>query len=177
MSKNTGLPPNPNIGIDYSQSNLKEIWLAGGCFWGVEAYLRRIPGVAATSVGYANGKTVNPTYQDVCYQATGHAETVYVKYDPERISLESILGKFFEIIDPTSFNRQGGDVGSQYRTGIYFKNPEDGETAHKFVEKEQSKYKRAIVTEVKPLQNYYLAEEYHQSYLEKNPGGYCHINF
>lgn len=177
MSQNKGLPPNPNLGIDYSESELKEIWLAGGCFWGVEAYLRRIPGVAATNVGYANGKTSNPTYLDVCHQATGHAETVYVRYDPGRIKLEELLRRFFEVIDPTSFNRQGGDVGSQYRTGIYFKDMKDGEIARGFIADEQKKFKRKILVEVLPLQNYYVAEDYHQSYLEKNPGGYCHIKF
>lgn len=177
MSRNTGLPENPNSGIDYSKSELKEIWLAGGCFWGVEAYMRRVFGVAATTVGYANGKTENPTYQEVCYMGTGHAETVHVKYDPERINLENLLGRFFQIIDPTSFNRQGGDVGSQYRTGIYYKNPDDYEIAKMVAEREQIKYKKPIVIEIKPLQNYFPAEEYHQSYLEKNPDGYCHIEF
>ena len=171
------LPDNPNMNIDYSQSELREIWLAGGCFWGVEAYLARVPGVAATSVGYANGKTENPTYTDVIYKNTGHAETVHVQYDPQRISLDELLEQFFLIINPTSFNRQGNDVGSQYRSGIYYKEEADLAVIEAVMAAEQEKYEKTIVTEVTPLVHYYLAEEYHQRYLEKNPQGYCHVSF
>lgn len=171
------LPQNPNLSIDYSSKPLNEIWLAGGCFWGVEAYMRRVEGVASTSVGYANGTTENPTYEEVCNNGTGHAETVHVKYDPSLISLEGILKEFFSIIDPTSFNRQGGDVGPQYRSGIYYKNQADADIALDFVAKLQAKFSKPIITEIKPLKHYYLAEDYHQSYLEKNPNGYCHIKF
>ena len=171
------LPENPNLNIDYSNKALKEIWLAGGCFWGVEAYVRRIPGVALTKVGYANGKTRNPTYEEVCHDGTGHAETVYVQYDPDRIPLVSLLEKFFGIIDPLSRNRQGGDSGLQYRTGIYYNDPDEMAVIHAFIEKEQQKYSKPILTEVEPLAAFYPAEEYHQSYLEKNPNGYCHIKF
>jgi len=151
--------------------------LAGGCFWGVEAYMRRVLGVAKTSVGYANGKTQNPTYEDVCFKNTGHAETVHVTYDSSRISLEGILDEFFKIIDPTSFNRQGNDVGSQYRSGVYYTDDKEEQIILDYIVKIQPKYKREIVTEVKQLEIYYIAEKYHQSYLEKNPGGYCHIEF
>ena len=155
-----------------------EIYLAGGCFWGVEAYMRRVLGVVDTSVGYANGKTANPSYKDVCSGTTGHAEAVHVIYNSDIISLEGILDEFFKIIDPTSFNRQGNDYGSQYRSGIYFTSREDKEIIKRFVdEKVAPQYKKKIVTEIDSLENYYIAEEYHQDYLEKNPNGYCHIKF
>ncbi len=178
MNKNSGLPENPNLNIDYSNMQLSEIYLAGGCFWGVEAYMRRVPGVAYTSVGYANGKTVNPSYREVCDGNTGHAETVHVKYDFNRISIEKLLDEYFGIIDPTSFNRQGNDYGSQYRSGIYYTNPDDREIIEKYVkDKIAPGYSKKIVTEIIPLDNYYIAEDYHQLYLEKNPDGYCHIKF
>lgn len=173
----TGLPSNPNLLIDYSRSTLHEIWLAGGCFWGVEAYMRRMPGVAKTEVGYANGNTENPSYEQVCHHNTGHAETVHIFYDPQRITLAQLLEEFFIIIDPLSLNRQGEDCGSQYRTGIYYKKDSDLEVIRDVMRKEQEKYRDPILTEVKPLLNFYPAEEYHQSYLEKNPHGYCHIKF
>ena len=173
----TGLPYNPNTAIDYSQADLKDIWLAGGCFWGVEAYMARVPGIAEATVGYANGNTENPTYQDVSYKNTGHAETVHLRYDPERVTLEMLLEQFFLIIDPTVLNRQGNDVGSQYRTGIYYQDEADLAVIDAVIAREQEKYTSPIVVEVEPLDHYYLAEEYHQDYLEKNPGGYCHISF
>lgn len=173
----TGLPYNPNAAIDYSQSKLKDIWLAGGCFWGVEAYMARVPGVAETTVGYANGNTENPTYEDVSYRDTGHAETVHVRYDPERITLEQLLEQFFLIIDPTALNRQGNDVGSQYRTGIYYQDADTLPLIQSFIQRQQQAYDKPIVVEVELLKHYYLAESYHQKYLEKNPGGYCHISF
>lgn len=158
------------------REDLKDIYLAGGCFWGVQAYLDKIPGVINTQVGYANGKTQKPTYEQVCSQKTGHAETVRVQYDPEKISLEHLLKIFFEIINPVSLNKQGGDKGTQYRTGIYYTLPEDKETAQKVIDEEQKKYSQPIVTELKTIENYYPAENYHQKYLEKNPNGYCHID-
>lgn len=171
------LPENPNLGIDYRGRDLRDIWLAGGCFWGVEAYMTRIYGVAEVTVGYANGSTENPSYEDVSHTGTGHAETVHVRYDPERVDLETLLKHFFRIIDPTVKNRQGNDVGSQYRTGIYYKDEAGLSVIEGAIAKEQSKYDVPIVTEVLPLMNYSLAEEYHQRYLEKNPGGYCHVDF
>ena len=155
--------------------SFREIWLAGGCFWGVEAFFSQIEGVTETSVGYANGKTTNPTYREI--HSTNHVESVYVKYNATKVSLETILDYFFKIIDPTTANRQGNDSGTQYRTGIYFKEESDKEIIEKVLDKEQEKYKSKIVTEVKKLEHYFLAEEYHQKYLEKNPNGYCHIDF
>ena len=155
---------------------IKEIWVAGGCFWGVEAYMSRIPGVLDATSGYANGKTENPTYEDVCYLDTGFTEAVHVKYDPNKVSLKKLLELFFKIIDPTSLNKQGNDKGSQYRTGIYFKDINDRKIIQELITQEQKKYSSHIVTEVLPLTNFYIAEEYHQDYLEKNPSGYCHID-
>ncbi|MDT8899632.1 peptide-methionine (R)-S-oxide reductase MsrB [Anaeroselena agilis] len=155
---------------------LREIWLAGGCFWGLEAYLAALDGVVYTNVGYANGTTANPTYEQVCYENTGHAETVHVRYDPRRIELGTLLTYFFKVIDPTSLNRQGNDRGSQYRTGIYYRDAADRETIAAKVAEEQRKYRAPIVTEVLPLSNYYPAEEAHQLYLAKNPHGYCHVD-
>lgn len=152
-----------------------EIYLAGGCFWGTEKFLSLINGVDNTQVGYANGKTINPTYHEVCHNNTGHAETVKVVYDPETITLERLLELFFDAIDPTSVNRQGGDVGSQYRTGIYYIDDGDLPIIQKSIEKLQQKYEKPIAIEVEPLKNYSPAEEYHQRYLDKNPNGYCHI--
>ncbi|MCD6322249.1 MAG: peptide-methionine (S)-S-oxide reductase MsrA [Clostridiales bacterium] len=172
------LPDNPNDGIVFIDANLKTIWLAGGCFWGLEAYMDRVPGVADVSVGYANGTTENPTYEDVIRKGTGHAETVQVKYDPNLISLDELLNYFLRVINPTILNQQGADIGSQYRTGIYYLD-EEAELAviEKVVELEQEDHIQTIVTEVLPLENFFMAEEYHQDYLDKNPTGYCHIDF
>lgn len=154
----------------------KEIYLAGGCFWGTEKYLSSIPGVVATDVGYANGNTKNPTYEQVCHNNTGHAETVRVVYDPSKLRLVFILKLYYEVIDPTSINRQGGDVGSQYRTGIYYVDPSDLDIIEESLRELQKSYDKPLAIEVLPLDNYYPAEEYHQKYLDKNPGGYCHIH-
>lgn len=153
----------------------KEIYLAGGCFWGTEKYLENIPGILTTEVGYANGNTDNPTYEEVCYNNTGHAETVKVEYDDDRIGLLYILELYYDVINPVSINRQGGDVGSQYRTGIYYVDDRDEAVIQGSIDELQKKYKEKIAIEVKPLINYYKAEEYHQKYLDKNPDGYCHI--
>jgi peptide-methionine (S)-S-oxide reductase len=154
---------------------MKEIVLAGGCFWGIEEFLSRIEGVLETEVGYANGRTPNPSYEDVCYKNTGYAEVCHVKYDEAKLPLDKLLERFWGVINPTTLNRQGPDLGSQYRTGIYYMNEGDKETIIKNKEQEQLKYDKKIVTEVKPLENYYTAEDYHQKYLKKNPSGYCHI--
>lgn len=153
----------------------KEIHLAGGCFWGVEKYFSVVPGVIETDVGYANGDTENPSYDEVCFEGTGHAEAVRVKYDPNTVSLSHILSLYFEVIDPTAVNRQGMDIGKQYRTGIYYTHVEDEKIIRQAIAKLQEKYKAPIAIEVEPLKNYYLAEEQHQAYLEKYPAGYCHI--
>jgi len=154
---------------------MKTIYLAGGCFWGVEKYISLITGVISTSVGYANGRTPNPTYDDVCYYNSGHAETVKVEYDPTKVSLKFLLNLFFEAIDPTSLNRQGSDIGAQYRTGIYYIDEADKDTILDSIALLQESYDKQVMIEVKLLENFYLAEEYHQKYLYKNPGGYCHI--
>ncbi|MDV4149542.1 peptide-methionine (S)-S-oxide reductase MsrA [Clostridium sp. AL.422] len=154
---------------------MKKIVLAGGCFWGVEEFLSRITGVVSTEVGYANGRTENPTYEDVCYKNTYFAEVCLVEYDENIVSLENILGEYWSIVDPTTLNKQGPDVGSQYRTGIYYLDENDLDIILRSKDEEQNKYNKKIVTEVKPLINYYKAEEYHQKYLKKNPNGYCHI--
>ncbi len=136
----------------------------------------RIQGVIDTEVGYANGTKENPTYQEVCTGTTGHTETTYVKFDPSIISLEDLLNKFWNIIDPTVLNRQGPDIGNQYRTGIYYTDENDLPTIKKTMEDSQKKHKKPIVTEIGQLKSFYPAENYHQDYLKKNPGGYCHID-
>ena len=170
-------PENPNTDLEFDTDNLQDIWLAGGCFWGVEAYMARVYGVYDVTSGYANGNTENPSYEEVIHDNTGHAETVHVRYDPERVDLEKLLGHYFMIIDPTLLNQQGNDRGEQYRTGIYYENEADRAVIVKVVAAEKERYDDPIVTEVEALEHYYLAEEYHQDYLEKNPDGYCHVEF
>lgn len=153
----------------------KEIYLAGGCFWGTEKYLSLVPGVLSTDVGYANGNTENPTYEEVCHKNTGHAECVRVFYNPLQVSLKYLLSLYYEVINPTSINRQGGDTGTQYRTGIYYVEQQDLSIIKASIAELQTHYEKPIAIEVLPLQNYYIAEEYHQKYLDKNPNGYCHI--
>lgn len=154
---------------------LRSIYLAGGCFWGLQKYMDLIPGVVSTQVGYANGQTRNPTYEEVCREGTGHAETVRVEYDPVRLPLEGLLAFYFDAIDPLARNRQGFDVGPQYRTGIYYESQEDRHTAEASLAELQKKYSKPVMVEVAALEGYDPAEEYHQKYLEKHPGGYCHI--
>ncbi|MDO5041593.1 MAG: peptide-methionine (S)-S-oxide reductase MsrA [Peptoniphilus sp.] len=154
---------------------MKTIYLAGGCFWGVEEYFSRIKGVNDTTVGYANSIIKNPTYEEVCSGEPAAAETVKIVYDDEIISLKKILTYFFKIIDPTVLNRQGNDVGIQYRTGIYYENNDDEGIILDYMDQIRANYKSDIVTEVMKIINFYEAEEYHQDYLKKNPGGYCHI--
>lgn len=154
---------------------MKELYLAGGCFWGVEAYFKMLDGVINTSVGYANGNTENPSYEDVCRRNTGHAETVMVRYDDNILSTTDLLTAYFRIIDPTVKDRQGPDIGTQYRTGIYYTDTTDLDIIQFYIKEVQLKYSSPIVTEVKPLTQYFDAEAYHQDYLDKNPNGYCHI--
>jgi len=170
------LPPNPNRDADYDGGALRDIYLAGGCFWGVEAYMARVYGVAEVVSGYANGRTEDPSYQDVLYRNTGHAEAVRLRYDPARISLRDVLARFMEIIDPTAINRQGNDVGTQYRTGIYYADEGDLPVIREVLAEVQAQYERPLAVEVEPLDGFYPAEAYHQKYLEKNPGGYCHVD-
>jgi peptide methionine sulfoxide reductase msrA/msrB len=154
----------------------KEIVLAGGCFWGLEKYFQEIEGVLETQVGFANGKTQAPSYEDVCYRNTGHAEVVDIVYDSEIVSLAFLLEMYYQVIDPTILNRQGPDTGTQYRTGIYFIDSEDQAVIADSLANLQKKYRDKVVVELKPLENFYLADESHQKYLDKHPGGYCHID-
>ena len=155
---------------------LQVIYLAGGCFWGVEAYISRLSGVNQTEVGYANGRDLAPTYEKVCTGKTGHAETVKATYNPRFISLEEILEEFFKIIDPYSVNRQGADIGTQYRTGIYWQEASQKDTVLRFLQKKQRESEKRIVVEARPISNFYPAESYHQKYLERHPQGYCHVD-
>ena len=157
------------------ENRMKVIYLAGGCFWGTEKYLSNIEGIVSTDVGYANGNTENPTYKEVCHNNTGHAETVRVYYDPKQIRLEFILNMYYDVINPTSVNKQGEDTGTQYRTGIYYEDSSDIPIIEASLKELQTRYEKPIAIEMLPLSNYYLAEEYHQKYLDKNPNGYCHI--
>ncbi len=156
-------------------NDLKEIYLAGGCFWGTEHYFKMIKGVLATEVGYANSIKENPSYEEVCSGKTMAAEAVYIRYDSSVISLEMLLDMYFVSIDPTSVNKQGHDVGLQYRTGIYYTDDNDLSVINDVISKQQNNYDEEIVVEVMPLENFYEAEEYHQDYLDKNPNGYCHL--
>ena len=157
-----------------SKQEQRIIYLAGGCFWGLEAYMERIQGVTDAVSGYANGKGDTTNYQ--LLHATDHAETVKVTYDPDKISLDKLLQYYFRVIDPTSINKQGNDRGRQYRTGIYYQNEQDKAVIEAALKTLQSKYQAPIQIEVEPLKNYVEAEEYHQDYLKKNPNGYCHID-
>lgn len=152
------------------------IYLAGGCFWGVEAFISRLKGVNQTEVGYANGRDLAPTYEKVCTGRTGHAECVKVTYNPQIITLEEILENFFKIIDPYVLNRQGPDIGTQYRTGIYWQEDSQKTIVLKFLSAKQKLSSKRIRTEAHAIGSFYPAEEYHQKYLEKNPQGYCHVD-
>jgi peptide methionine sulfoxide reductase msrA/msrB len=160
------------------QNNMKEIYFAGGCFWGTEHFMKQINGVVETSVGYANGKDgiKNPTYEQVCTHTTGFAETVKVVYDPSIAELKTLLGLYFKMIDPTLLNQQGNDKGTQYRTGIYYTDPEDRPVIEAALSELAKSYSEPIVVEAGPLKSFYDAEEYHQDYLDKHPDGYCHIS-
>ena len=154
---------------------IKEIYLAGGCFWGTEHYFKQIEGVVETEVGFANGHTEHPTYKEVYTDTTGHAETVRVVYDDERLELDFLLELFFHAIDPTSLNRQGEDEGTRYRTGVYYLSEEQKAVIESVFAEEQKRYTEPMQVELLPLRNYYPADEYHQDYLNKHPDGYCHL--
>ena len=159
----------------YMDTTENVIYLAGGCFWGMEQLMQSIPGVIDAQSGYANGSCEEDAdYYTVCTGATGFRETVRVEYDPERVSLDALLLAYFYVIDPTVENRQGNDVGSQYQTGVYYTNDRAKETAERIADIERARSEEFFV-EIAPLRSFYPAEEYHQDYLEKNPGGYCHI--
>lgn len=154
---------------------MKEIYLAGGCFWGAEHYFRNIEGVVDSEVGFANGDVPAPTYEQVYTDTTGYAETVRVVYDPERLPLAELVEDYFQAIDPLSVNKQGEDSGTRYRTGVYYKNPEDLETIKPVFDKVAREYGEPLAVELEPLRNFYAADGRHQDYLVKNPDGYCHL--
>lgn len=169
---NTNLNKQKNM----EKKDQAEIYLAGGCFWGTEHFLKQVKGVNSTEVGYANGHTKNPTYKEVCTGDTGYAETVKVSYDPQEVDLDLLLDLYFKTIDPTSLNRQGGDRGTQYRTGIYYTDKADLPVIESAVKALAGSYQKPVVVEIEPLTAFYKAEDYHQDYLDKNTGGYCHIS-
>ena len=169
--------PNKNrLKEDEMKTKQSEIYFAGGCFWGTEHFMKQIAGVDATQTGYANGSVENPTYKQVCSGTTGFSETVQVIYDKEKIALADLLELYFKTIDPTTLNRQGGDMGTQYRTGIYYTDSADLQAIREELSKLALAYTKPIRIEVEPLKNFYPAEDYHQDYLDNNPTGYCHIN-
>ncbi|MBQ1409717.1 MAG: peptide-methionine (S)-S-oxide reductase MsrA [Oscillospiraceae bacterium] len=151
------------------------LYLAAGCFWGAQHFLQQLPGVEATRVGYANGRTENPSYEQVKHEGTGHAETVEVVYDETVLSTPELLECYFMTIDPTSVNKQGEDEGEQYRTGIYYTDPVMLPVIQAELSKLEAKLGQKTAIECKPLEQFFPAEEYHQDYLVKNPNGYCHI--
>lgn len=156
--------------------NVREIYLAGGCFWGTEAYLRRLPGVVDTEVGYANSLAEEPSYEEVCSGKTGAAEAVHVRYDAETIPLSLLLEAYLRTIDPLSLNRQGNDRGTQYRTGIYWTAPTDESVVRASLSALELRLGQVPCIEAAPLVNFFPAEAYHQDYLKRNPFGYCHVN-
>lgn len=153
----------------------KEIYFAGGCFWGTEHFFKQIKGVTFTETGYANGNTPSPTYKEVYTDRTGYAETVHVEYDADLIDLSFLVQMFFKAIDPVSLNRQGEDIGTRYRTGIYYTDAEELDIITAVYDEVAEGYDCPLAVEVEPLRNFYVAEEYHQDYLENNPDGYCHL--
>lgn len=155
----------------------QEIYFAGGCFWGTEHYFKQINGVIATEVGYANGNTQSPTYEEVYTDTTGYAETVHIVYNPELISLRLLTELFFRSIDPTALNRQGDDIGTRYRTGVYYTQSTELPLLKEIFSEVENKIGEPLAVELEPLRNFYKAEEYHQDYLDKNPAGYCHIPY
>lgn len=155
--------------------NTKDIYLAGGCFWGTEHYFKQVEGVVETEVGFANGHTENPTYEEVYTDETGYAETVHVKYNPEVVSLRFLLQLYFKAIDPVSLNKQGHDEGTRYRTGIYYTESADLPVVNEVFDEVQRHYDQPLAVERQPLERFFAADEYHQDYLEKNPTGYCHL--
>lgn len=153
---------------------MKILYLAGGCFWGVQKFFDQFDGVISTEVGYANGPDEAPSYEDVC-NSSGHAETVKITYDEKLISVSQLLKYYFMVIDPLSVNRQGNDRGIQYRTGIYYTEEGQLEEIKGVIQAKEKELGTGLAVETDPIRNFFSAEEYHQKYLEKNPGGYCHI--
>lgn len=155
---------------------MKELYIAGGCFWGVQKYYSLLKGVSHTECGYANGNYENPTYNDLLTGKASHAEVVHVVYEPTMLSLEDILDHFLRFVDPYSLNRQGNDIGLQYRSGLYFTDPKDKPLIKAYIRDFEQRSGRKTVIEVDAIENYSKAEEEHQHYLDKNPFGYCHVD-
>ena len=156
---------------------MEQVCFAAGCFWGVQFYFDEVPGVTATTVGYTGGTLENPTYEDVCYNNTGHAEAVLVEFDASKVSFETLCRHFFRLHDPTQLNRQGPDIGDQYRSAIFFTTEVQHETAKTILEAVQDDSEKPIVTTIEPLGPFYKAEEYHQKYTQKTGRGQCHIPY
>lgn len=154
---------------------MEQATFGAGCFWGVESFFREVPGVVDAVAGYAGGQTQNPTYKDVCSDRTGHAEVVQVTFDPQKVSYDKLLDVFFQNHDPTQMNRQGPDVGTQYRSVIFIHSPEQERAARAKKEALAGRFRRPIVTSIEPAPAFWLAEEYHQRYLEKNGLASCHL--
>lgn len=164
--------------MEQNKSQIEVATLAGGCFWGMEDLIRKIPGVLQVDVGYTGGETANAVYDQVKKGHTGHAEAVQIQFDPSQLSYENLLVHFFKMHDPTTKNQQGNDLGSQYRSAIFFHSPQQKETALKMIQRvdQSNAWGGPVVTEVVPAAAWWKAEEFHQDYLEKNPGGYtCHF--
>jgi len=156
---------------------MEQAIFAAGCFWGVQFYFDQIPGVVKTMVGYAGGQTENPTYEEVCSHKTGHAEVVWVEFDPGKVSYETLVRHFFRLHDPTQLNRQGPDIGDNYRSAIFYLNEGQQEIAEKVRDKAQSDFDEPIVTEITPAGPFYRAEAYHQKYAERTGRGMCHVPY
>ena len=154
---------------------MKTIFLAAGCFWGAQHYLKQIRGIIETETGFANGNTDNPTYKEVYTDRTGYAEAVRVVFDPEVLPLKRLVQLYFDCIEPTSVNQQGEDKGTRYRTGIYYIEPEDRLTIQEVYDEVQRGYSAPLAVEVEPIRNFFPADESHQDYLDKHPDGYCHL--
>ena len=154
----------------------RDIWFAAGCFWGAQKFFKLIEGVEFTEVGFANGRTENPTYEQVYTDTTGYAESVHVRYNPEVVSLRELVRLYFRIIDPMSLNRQGEDEGTRYRTGVYYEDERDFDVLDEEFRRVEEKLGAKIAVELCPLVRFCKAEEYHQNYLDKTPGGYCHLS-
>lgn len=165
----------PTSPTTMNHHNTKTIYFAGGCFWGTEHFFKQVRGVVSTDVGYANGHTQQPTYEEVCRKNTGHAETVKVNYDPSVIALDELIELYLQTIDPTTLNRQGNDIGTQYRTGVYYTDSTDRATIDRVLDTYAQSLTRPMVVEREALRHFYPAEDYHQDYLDENPRGYCHI--
>ena len=171
------MPTEGNIDVMHGPvPRVRDIYFAAGCFWGAEKFFKLVDGVVETEVGFANGNTPDPTYKEVYTDTPGYAETVRVRFDSEMVSVEELVGLFLKIIDPFSLNKQGEDEGTRYRTGVYYANATDGESVESVISQLEETAGRPFAVERMPLRNFYPAEEMHQDYLDKNPGGYCHLS-